>query len=72
MAGAPTLLDHLHDEELAHFEEVRRLLDSVGLEYIVDPSLVRGLDYYSRTIFSFVCDRLGAQSEIGGAVDMTD
>ena len=49
-----------------HFAEVRALLDAAGVEYAIDPTLVRGLDYYTRTIFSFVCDRLGAQSEIGG------
>ena len=45
---------------------MRALLDAAGVEYTIDPTLVRGLDYYTRTIFSFVCDRLGAQSEIGG------
>ena len=45
---------------------MRALLDAAGVSYVVDPTLVRGLDYYTRTIFSFVCDRLGAQSEIGG------
>ena len=45
---------------------MRALLDAAGIEYEIDPTLVRGLDYYTRTIFSFVCDRLGAQSEIGG------
>ena len=45
---------------------MRALLDAVGVEYEIDPTLVRGLDYYTRTIFSFVCERLGAQSEIGG------
>ena len=45
---------------------MRALLDAAGVEYAIDPTLVRGLDYYTRTIFSFVCDRLGAQSEIGG------
>jgi histidyl-tRNA synthetase len=42
------------------------MLDAAGVAYVVDPTLVRGLDYYTRTIFSFVCDALGAQSEIGG------
>jgi histidyl-tRNA synthetase len=49
-----------------HFAEVRALLDGAGVAYVVDETLVRGLDYYTRTIFSFVCDALGAQSEIGG------
>ena len=66
MAEAPKLLDHLDDADAAHFEQVRSLLDAAGIAYSLDPTLVRGLDYYTRTIFSFVCDRLGAQSEVGG------
>jgi histidyl-tRNA synthetase len=66
MAEAPKLLDHLDDADSRHFEQVRSLLDGVGISYSLDPALVRGLDYYTRTIFSFVCERLGAQSELGG------
>ncbi len=66
MAEAPKLLDHLDDSDAAHFEQVRSLLDAAGIAHSLDPTLVRGLDYYTRTIFSFVCDRLGAQSEVGG------
>jgi len=66
MAEAPKLVERLEDEDAAHFEAVRSLLDAAGVAYSIDPTLVRGLDYYTRTIFSFVCDRLGAQSEIGG------
>jgi histidyl-tRNA synthetase len=66
MAAAPKLVERLEGDDAAHFDEVRALLDAAGVEYTIDPSLVRGLDYYTRTIFSFVCDRLGAQSEIGG------
>ncbi len=66
MASAPTIVGALEGEDAAHFAEVRTLLDAAGIEYSIDPTLVRGLDYYTRTIFSFVCDRLGAQSEIGG------
>jgi histidyl-tRNA synthetase len=66
MAEAPKLLDQLDDEDAEHFERVRALLDDAGVSYSLDPSLVRGIDYYTRTIFSFVCDRLGAQSEVGG------
>ncbi len=66
MAGAPTIVDSLSGEDAEHFAEVRALLDAAGVAYAVDPTLVRGLDYYTRTIFSFVCDQLGAQSEIGG------
>ncbi|HEX3042247.1 MAG TPA: histidine--tRNA ligase [Solirubrobacterales bacterium] len=66
MASAPTIVGQLEGEDAEHFAEVRALLDAAGIEYVVDETLVRGLDYYTRTIFSFVCDALGAQSEIGG------
>jgi histidyl-tRNA synthetase len=66
MASAPTIVARLEGEDAEHFEGVRSLLDAAGVAYVIDPTLVRGLDYYTRTIFSFVCDRLGAQSEIGG------
>jgi histidyl-tRNA synthetase len=66
MAEAPKLLEALDDDDAAHFERVRSLLDDIGVGYSLDPTLVRGIDYYTRTIFSFVCDRLGAQSEVGG------
>jgi histidyl-tRNA synthetase len=66
MDDAPQLLDHLDAADTEHFAEVRDLLNASSVEYTIDPTLVRGLDYYTRTIFSFVCDRLGAQSEIGG------
>jgi len=66
MASAPTIVGRLEGEDAEHFEEVRALLDAAGVAYVVDPTLVRGLDYYTRTIFSFVCEALGAQSEIGG------
>jgi histidyl-tRNA synthetase len=66
MASAPTIVEQLAGEDAEHFAEVRALLDAAAVDYVIDPTLVRGLDYYTRTIFSFVCDRLGAQSEIGG------
>ncbi|HXS47425.1 MAG TPA: histidine--tRNA ligase [Solirubrobacterales bacterium] len=66
MASAPTIVGRLEGEDAEHFDEVRALLGAAGIEYAIDPTLVRGLDYYTRTIFSFVCDQLGAQSEIGG------
>jgi histidyl-tRNA synthetase len=66
MAGAPTIVGRLEGEDAEHFEAVQARLDAAGVAYVVDPTLVRGLDYYTRTIFSFVCDALGAQSEIGG------
>jgi histidyl-tRNA synthetase len=66
MAEAPRLLDRLDSEDAAHFERVRELLDRAGVPYEVDPTLVRGLDYYTRTVFELHCDRLGAQSQVGG------
>jgi histidyl-tRNA synthetase len=66
MASAPTIIERLEGEDAEHFEAVRSLLGAAGVSYVLDPTLVRGLDYYTRTIFSFVCDRLGAQSEVGG------
>ncbi len=66
LADAPKLLDRLAPEDAEHFAEVRALLDDAGLGYEVDPSLVRGLDYYTRTVFEFTSDALGAQSGVGG------
>ena len=66
MAGAPVLLDRLADDDAEHFAEVRTLLDDAGLGYEIDPTLVRGLDYYTRTVFEFTSDALGAQSAVGG------
>jgi len=66
MSSAPVLLDHLHPDDAEHFAQVRRLLDVAGVAYEVDPTLVRGLDYYTRTVFEFTSDALGAQSGVGG------
>ena len=66
LAGAPRLLDRLAADDAEHFATVRELLDRAGLSYEVDPTLVRGLDYYTRTVFEFECRRLGAQSGIAG------
>jgi histidyl-tRNA synthetase len=66
MASAPTIVERLEGEDAGHFAEVRALLEAAGIAFEIDPTLVRGLDYYTRTIFSFVCDELGAQSEVGG------
>ena len=66
MADAPRLLDRLHPEDAEHFADVRSLLDRNGVAYDLDPTLVRGLDYYTRTVFEFDCESLGAQSGIGG------
>jgi len=66
MAEAPTMLERLDGEDKEHFEEVCRLLEHAGVAYELDPTLVRGLDYYTRTVFEFTCDELGAQSGVGG------
>ena len=66
MEGAPKLIDRLAGEDLEHFGEVRGMLDTGGIDYEIDPTLVRGLDYYTRTVFAFTAEGLGAQSEIGG------
>jgi len=64
--GAPRLLDHLGEGAAAHFEGLKGLLEHSGLAYTVNPRLVRGLDYYNRTVFEFVTPRIGAQSTIAG------
>ena len=66
MAEAPRLLDRLSDEDAEHFAAVRGLLDHAGVDYELDGTLVRGLDYYTRTVFEFTSDQLGAQSALGG------
>jgi histidyl-tRNA synthetase len=66
MDQAPTLLERLEQEDAEHFDAVRHALDRNGVNYELDPTLVRGLDYYTRTVFEFECERLGAQSGIGG------
>ena len=63
---APLMLNHLSDECKSHFESVLRILDTLRVEYTVNPRMVRGLDYYTKTTFEFVHDGLGAQSGIGG------
>ncbi len=68
---APQLVDALGDESRAHFEQFKAALDSVGIEYVVNPRLVRGLDYYNATVFEWVTDQLGAQGTVcaGGRYD---
>jgi histidyl-tRNA synthetase len=66
MAGAPRLLERLDGDDAEHFDTVRGLLDSNGVSYEIDDTLVRGLDYYTRTVFELDCSHLGAQSQIGG------
>ena len=66
MKSAPLLLDYLNNESLAHFQKVQELLTNFGVEFRINPRMVRGLDYYTGTTFEFVHDGLGAQSGIGG------
>ena len=66
MADAPRLVDRLEEDDREHLAEVRTLLDDAGVDYELDPTLVRGLDYYTRTVFEFESDRLGAQRQLGG------
>jgi len=69
--AAPLMLDFLDEESAAHFEGLKALLDVAGVGYRVNPRLVRGLDYYSRTVFEWVTDALGAQGAVcsGGRYD---
>ncbi|MDQ3878976.1 MAG: histidine--tRNA ligase [Actinomycetota bacterium] len=66
MADAPVITDHLCDECRAHFDAVQDLLQSVGVRYRLEPRLVRGLDYYTRTAFEFTAGGLGSQDAVGG------
>ncbi len=63
---APSILDHLSKEDAEHFEQVKLLLDANGITYIVDPTMVRGLDYYTRTTFEIKGTALGAQDALCG------
>jgi histidyl-tRNA synthetase len=65
-ADAPLMLDHLSDVAKEHFDTVLAHLDVLGVPYVINPRMVRGLDYYTKTTFEFVHDGLGAQSGIGG------
>ncbi len=66
MAEAPTMLDRLAADDAEHFEAVKRAVADAGVEYVLDGTLVRGLDYYTRTVFEFTSEALGAQSALGG------
>jgi histidyl-tRNA synthetase len=66
VAAAPRLVDGLGDASRAHFDGLQRLLSEHGIAFRVDARLVRGLDYYNRTVFEFVTDRLGAQGTVAG------
>ncbi len=71
ISQAPSLEDHLDDESVEHFAQLKSMLDAVGIDYVVNPRLVRGLDYYSRTVFEWISGDLGAQGTIcaGGRYD---
>ncbi len=69
--AAPVMLDYLDEDSEAHFQALKGLLDAAGVSYTVNPRLVRGLDYYSRTVFEWVTDALGSQGAVcsGGRYD---
>lgn len=71
LEGAPSLDDYLDDESRAHFEQLKGLLDAASVKYSVNPALVRGLDYYGKTVFEWITDSLGAQGTVcaGGRYD---
>jgi histidyl-tRNA synthetase len=71
IAAAPSLMDYLADESKSHFARVCSGLDAAGVSYVINPRLVRGLDYYSRTVFEWITDQLGAQGTVcaGGRYD---
>ncbi len=71
VGNAPVLTEHLDAESKVHFAELRAGLDALGIPYVVNPRLVRGLDYYSRTVFEWITDALGSQDAIcsGGRYD---
>jgi len=71
VADAPKLLDYLDEASQAHFDAVKAGLDALGIAYVVNPRLVRGLDYYTHTVFEWVTDQLGAQGTVcaGGRYD---
>ena len=70
-AGAPAILDYLCPDCASHFESVKKLLSAQGIAYVVNPNIVRGLDYYTRTVFEFVSTSIGAQGTVcaGGRYD---
>lgn len=71
LEGAPSLDDYLDEASRAHFEQLKALLDAAGVTYSVNPALVRGLDYYGKTVFEWITDSLGAQGTVcaGGRYD---
>lgn len=71
VAGAPSILDYLDTESATHFQAVRSMLDDLGIAYTIDPTMVRGLDYYNHTIFEFMAEVAGSELTIcaGGRYD---
>lgn len=71
LVDAPKLADHLDEDSKVHFEGLKARLDAAGIPYVINPKLVRGLDYYSKTVFEWVTDKLGAQGTVcaGGRYD---
>ncbi|KEF32573.1 Histidyl-tRNA synthetase [Marinobacter nitratireducens] len=71
LENAPSLDDYLDDESKEHFDQLKALLDAAGVDYTVNPALVRGLDYYGKTVFEWITDSLGAQGTVcaGGRYD---
>lgn len=71
LVDAPKLADYLDEESRLHFEGLKARLDAAGIPYVINPKLVRGLDYYSKTVFEWVTDKLGAQGTVcaGGRYD---
>ncbi|WP_411353587.1 histidine--tRNA ligase [Marinobacter alexandrii] len=71
LENAPNLDQYLDDDSRAHFDRLRELLDAAGIEYTINPALVRGLDYYGKTVFEWITDSLGAQGTVcaGGRYD---
>ena len=70
IAGAPLLMDYLGEQSKAHFHDLTSTLDELKINYTVNPRLVRGLDYYCKTVFEWVTDKLGAQGTVcaGGSL----
>ena len=69
--GAPQLMDHLDAESQEHFEQLTKMLEAAGIDYVINPRLVRGLDYYCRTVFEWTTTALGSQGTVcaGGRYD---
>ncbi|MBQ9146030.1 MAG: histidine--tRNA ligase [Clostridia bacterium] len=65
-AGAPSILDYLCEDCQIHFDKLKHALEVRGIAYTVNPTIVRGLDYYTRTVFEFVCEKIGAKSTVCG------